>query len=122
MNTEKYKIDSIIDWEYLHELTDNDSDLELELLDLFVSDASLRIVEIKNAIALNDFQSIAREAHQIKGSGSNIGAVQIQLAAEKLEQMTCASQTENMMQIIAEIEDEITNINSCLKHLDLDRQ
>ncbi|AFZ03011.1 GAF domain-containing protein [Calothrix sp. PCC 6303] len=117
LNQEKRSIDSIINWEHLHQLSENNSEFELELLQIFVNDAPAHIKSLKNAIACDDFQSIEQEAHHIKGSGGNIGASQVQLTAEKLEQLAFASQTKNMMQLVTCIEDDIAQIQEFIESL-----
>ncbi len=75
-----------LDWEHLHEISDGDTDFEIELLQMFVEDAQTHIDEVKEAVEQNDWQKLGREAHHLKGASANVGAIPMQLAAQKLEE------------------------------------
>ncbi|MEH2239330.1 MAG: response regulator [Nostoc sp.] len=61
-------VDLPIDWERLHQLSENDPEFELELLQIFVEDIQPRLEVMRIAIAAHDFEQLAREIHQIKGA------------------------------------------------------
>ncbi|MTJ09760.1 response regulator [Anabaena sp. UHCC 0204] len=93
-----------IDWEYLHQLSENNPEFEFELLKMFTENTQSHLEEIKAAIIANDFQKIAWEAHYIKGSSANIGATTMQNAAAKLEQLskkqTCAGASALLTELV----------------------
>lgn len=76
----------LIDRQRLQEYSGGDIDFEQELLDVFVADAQEHLTAIGNAIATQDFTTIAQEAHHLKGSGGNVGADSFQSLAAQLEQ------------------------------------
>ena len=76
-----------LNWEHLHEISDGDADFELELLQMFVEDAQTHIDAVKEAVEQNDWQTLGREAHHLKGASANVGATPMQLSAQKLEEM-----------------------------------
>lgn len=78
--------DSLIDWDYLSQLSGGDTEFEQELLLTFVEDAQMHLSAAKAALAEQDVEQIKREAHHLKGSGGNVGAVTIQGLATQLEQ------------------------------------
>ncbi|MHC5732007.1 MAG: hypothetical protein ACYTXY_49665, partial [Nostoc sp.] len=63
--TDVGSVDLLIDWERLHELSENNPEFELELVQIFVEDIQSRIEVVKTAIATHDFQELALQAHQI---------------------------------------------------------
>jgi len=63
---------------------DNDAFLR-EIVGIFLEDTPVRLVELDEGLAAGDVAKFARAAHSIKGSSSNIGAVALRTAAEKLE-------------------------------------
>ncbi|MDP5338364.1 MAG: response regulator, partial [Nodularia sp. (in: cyanobacteria)] len=81
-------IELAIDWEHLHQLSENNTEFELELLQIFVEDSQLHLEASKAAIATDNFPQLARSAHQLKGASANIGAISMQQAAEKLEKLS----------------------------------
>jgi CheY-like chemotaxis protein len=108
-----------IDWQHLHQLSENDAEFELTLLAIFVEDIQPRIEIVKAAIASSNFQQIAQAAHQIKGASANIGATSMRLAAEQLELMASHQELRDTSQIIAELEEFIKCIQDFLKNTKL---
>ncbi|MEH2239331.1 response regulator [Nostoc sp.] len=104
-----------IDWERLHQLSENDSEFELELLQIFVEDIQPRLEVMRIAIAAHDFEQLAREAHQIKGASANVGATTMHLAAEKLEQLAHNQERRGTTNIISELEEFLKRIQEFLK-------
>ncbi|KOP26740.1 ATPase [Hapalosiphon sp. MRB220] len=103
-----------IDWEHLHQISENDADFELELLQIFVKDIQSRLELTKAAIAVNDFQQMAQQAHQIKGSSSNIGATTMYLAAEKLEQLAHKQERRGSTESLTQLEEIVNSIQAFL--------
>jgi histidine phosphotransfer protein HptB len=63
---------------------DNDEFLR-EITGIFLEDTPQRIAELDDSLAASDLTKFARAAHSIKGSSSNLGAMALRAAAEKLE-------------------------------------
>ncbi|MBD2456041.1 response regulator [Nostoc sp. FACHB-87] len=103
-----------IDWEHLHQLSENDAEFELQLLEIFVEDMQSRLESIKAAIANSDFQQMAQQTHQIKGTTNNIGAKSMYLAAEKLEQLALYQERRGSTELIAELEDFVNRVKAFL--------
>ncbi len=83
---------------------DNDLDLFNELIGIFINDTTGRINELKSAMNHSDILALERIAHSIKGSASNIGAIEVSNAAKNLE-------------YIAK-DKEITKADTCIKELE----
>jgi HPt (histidine-containing phosphotransfer) domain-containing protein len=54
-----------------------DSDLVGELAELFLVDATTLVTLIGNSLACADSNTLARAAHQLKGSSANVGALEL---------------------------------------------
>jgi histidine phosphotransfer protein HptB len=63
---------------------DNDEFLR-EIAGIFFEDTPLRIAELEQSLVAGDLSKFTRAAHSIKGSSSNLGAMALRAAAEKLE-------------------------------------
>jgi HPt (histidine-containing phosphotransfer) domain-containing protein len=63
---------------------DNDEFLR-EITGIFLEDTPLRIAELEQSLVAGDVPKFTRAAHSIKGSSSNLGAMTLRAAAEKLE-------------------------------------
>ncbi len=107
-------IDLPIDWERLHQLSENNPEFELELLQIFVDDIQPRLEVIKIAIATYDFDQLAREAHQIKGASANMGVTTMYMAAEKLEQLVHNQERQITTSLISELEEFVKRIQEFL--------
>ncbi|WP_442949233.1 ATP-binding protein [Nostoc sp.] len=112
--TDVGSVDLAIDWERLHQLSENNPEFELELLQLFVEDIQPRLQIIKIAIAVDNFEQLAREIHQIKGASANVGATTMHLAAEKLEQLVYNQERRGTTNIISELEEFVKSIQEFL--------
>lgn len=107
-------VDLPIDWERLHQLSENNPEFELELLQIFVEDIQPRLEVIKIAIAAHDFEQVARETHQIKGASANMGITTMHLAAEKLEQLAYKQERRGTTNFISELEEFVKRIQEFL--------
>ncbi len=103
-----------IEWERLHQLSENNPEFELELLQIFFDDIQPRIEMIKIAIAAQNFEQIALQAHQIKGASANMGITTMHLAAEKLEQLAHNQEHRGTNQFILELEEFVKRIQEFL--------
>lgn len=71
----------------LRSLCPDDGDVFLrEILTIFIDDTPVRISELHSTRAAGDVGGFVRAAHSIKGSSSNVGASELRMIAEKLEQ------------------------------------
>jgi CheY-like chemotaxis protein len=92
------------DWEHLHQLSENNQEFELELLQMFAEDAAIHLQAIELALAQPDFSALEREAHQIKGSSANVGAKPMQVSATQLERMAMQKQLAGASDLLSELE------------------
>ena len=104
----------LIDWKHLHQLSESNTEFELELLQMFVEDAQSHLEVTKAAIASNDFQLFEQEAHHLKGSSANIGATTMHLAAEKLEQLARTQERRGTTDLILELEHSVNRLKAFL--------
>jgi PAS domain S-box-containing protein len=104
-----------IDWEVLHQLSDDDRDFEIELLQMLVEDMLLHVAATKVAIANFDFIQVGREAHHLKGVTGNVGAKTMYQAAIKLEELALNQERRGTGDLLAKFEDFITTVQTYLK-------
>jgi HPt (histidine-containing phosphotransfer) domain-containing protein len=76
-----------IDWERLHQISEDDTEFELELLTMLAEDVKLHIEDLRQAVTNGDAEAIAHEAHYIKGASANVGVNRIANLAKQLEQL-----------------------------------
>nr|WP_290223088.1 response regulator [Trichocoleus desertorum] len=100
-----------IDWDHLHQMSDNSYEFELELLTIFVEDTQVHLKAIKTAIAESNFWEIEQAAHHIKGASANVGAKTMQVAAAQIEQQARQQKSEDSTQLLTEIEEALIQID-----------
>jgi len=76
-----------INLDQLHQISEGDIEFEIEVLQVYVEDVLQRIEIIRQAIANKDYTQIMKEAHHVKGSSSNVGALQMRDLAVQLEDL-----------------------------------
>ncbi|MDF5721251.1 MAG: response regulator [Rhizonema sp. PD37] len=103
-----------IDWEHLHQLSENNAEFELELLQFFVEDIQPRLEILKAAIEKSDFELIDHQSHHLKGASANIGAVLMHQASEQLEQLAQKSERKGAFELVSKLEEFINRIQDFL--------
>ena len=66
---------------------DGEPDLIVELIDLYLEDARRRLAIMKESLANRNWLSVKREAHSLRGSSGNLGALQMALICDEIEGM-----------------------------------
>ena len=99
-----------LDWEHLHQMSDNSYEFELELLNVFVEDTWTHLKAVKAAIAESNFWEIEQAAHHIKGASANVGAKTMQAAAAEIEQQARHQKMNQATQLVIEIEQALSLI------------
>jgi HPt (histidine-containing phosphotransfer) domain-containing protein len=84
---------------------DNDEFLR-EITGIFLEDTPLRIAELEQSLAAGDVSKFTRAAHSIKGSSSNLGAMTLRAAAEKLEHQSQRAGLANVAPLMSEVKVE----------------
>jgi HPt (histidine-containing phosphotransfer) domain-containing protein len=92
--------DSPVNLEQLNQISEGDIEFEIEVLQVYVEDISQRIETIQDAIIGNDWSKIMGEAHHLKGSSANVGALQIQTLAGQLEKLDESQDQQKALEII----------------------
>lgn len=64
---------------------DEAADLIQELLDLFIEEGEPRLDHLSSMIRAKDAEQVARDAHALAGSSSNIGALRLSKVAKWIE-------------------------------------
>jgi HPt (histidine-containing phosphotransfer) domain-containing protein len=76
-----------IDWEQLHQVSEDDPEFEFELLTMLAEDIKIHIEDLRQAVSNLDPTAIAHEAHYIKGASANLGVISITSIAKQIEQL-----------------------------------
>ncbi len=101
---------SPINPEQLNQISEGDIEFEIEVLQVYVEDISQRIDTIREAIAIQDYTQIKKQAHHIKGSSSNVGAMQMRVFALQLEDLEENQDSEKVLTISEQMLEQIQAI------------
>jgi HPt (histidine-containing phosphotransfer) domain-containing protein len=104
--------------ENLRALNPGDEDEFLrEIAGIFFEDTPQRIAELEQSLVAGDLSKFTRAAHSIKGSSSNLGAVALRAAAEKLEQQARASGLADVGALVTGVKTEFDRAHAALTTL-----
>jgi hypothetical protein len=104
-----------INWERLHQLANNDSEFETELLQIFLEDARTHLNGAGEAFQQQEFVKLKDEAHQLKGASANVGAVPIQNTAAELEKKARAQDPEGMKELFQKLENLLAQMQQLIE-------
>lgn len=95
---------------------DNDEFLR-EIIGIFLEDTPQRLAELDQSLATGDLTKFARAAHSIKGSSSNLGAMALRAAAEKLENRARSEGLTDLAALVGTVRAEFERADAALKAL-----
>lgn len=98
----------MMDLEALSEALDFDIEDVAILIELFVENAQISLVNMDEAIREDDITTIQNEAHAIKGSAANLMLVDIQNMAREMEVAAKENRKINYLTLYSQIEEKIT--------------
>lgn len=107
---------SVINMEYMSDVSGGDTDLERELIQLYIEQSDLNIEHLE----LNCVDGLSNEwveaAHKLKGGSTSVGATQLQSLCAKAQDMNpaTAEQRRNMLQ---EIKDAYSSVKEALNEV-----
>jgi HPt (histidine-containing phosphotransfer) domain-containing protein len=103
-----------IDWEQLHQVSEDDPEFELELLIMLAEDVKIHIVNLRQAVIDRDVAEIGREAHYIKGASANVGVVNLTNIAKQIEQISREQLVADTASLVEQMVIEIDRLETYL--------
>ncbi|MEG4209235.1 PAS domain S-box protein [Microcoleus sp. S13_B4] len=97
-------LESVVDMARLHEISGADLEFEREILQTFVVDTASYLEAAKEAIASGDMETLARQAHQIKGVSATAAVRLMPEMADQVQSRAESNDLEGATKIIAELE------------------
>lgn len=86
----------------------------VELIDLFLDDAPKKIQHIEELLTCKNYTEIAREIHSLKGSCSNLGALQLTQHCKAMEKALLIGDYEELPSLLEKILDEYASVENYL--------
>jgi HPt (histidine-containing phosphotransfer) domain-containing protein len=101
-----------IDWEQLHQVSEDDPEFELELLTMLAEDVKIHIDDLRQAVIDRDALAIATEAHYIKGASANVGIISITAAAKQIEALAREQKLEDTAKIVEKMATDLSSLET----------
>ena len=90
-------------------------DFERELVETFVSSGDKCLAEILSAYRTNDFETIGKRAHALKGASANIHAAGLAAAASSLESAARTNSTGEIDGLLQQLSEKLQAVNAELR-------
>jgi CheY-like chemotaxis protein len=100
--------------EKLRAMRQGDSDLVLEVIDLFLQETPDRLVALRDGLSRGDLPLIARVAHTIRGSAGHLGAKGLVALCARVEDKARQGVPFNNAFALSSIEEEIERVREAL--------
>jgi two-component system, sensor histidine kinase and response regulator len=104
-----------IDLEALRQITGGDAEFERELADTFVASGDQALADIIAALKTNDYDTVRKRAHALKGASANIHALSLCSVASSLETAARSQAGPVMSGLVDELAQKLAAVNAELR-------
>jgi HPt (histidine-containing phosphotransfer) domain-containing protein len=115
MNNNDSAVSLEINWERLHQISDADSEFELELLNMLAVDMEEQLVALRIAIDHQDAEQLKHLAHYIKGAAANVGVNSISEIAQNMEETALTHQFADAGQLLVTLTNQQQQFSAYLQ-------
>ncbi len=106
-----------IDYERIEDATGGDREFLEELVEIFLTDASERVEELKDALSRGEAETFSRTAHKLKGSSANMGAVRLTDIARDMENLGKTSSLNGAEALMEPLQEELVRVRETLQQM-----
>ncbi len=92
-----------------------EDDLVAELIEIFLEDTPLRLATLGEAVASGDTETISSQAHAMKSSSGQLGAVVFSALCKELEQRGRDQQVDGVEALFTRLMDEFARVRTALQ-------
>jgi len=92
-------------------------DFLVELIDVYLVDTPNRLVNLRQALDGGDVETCVREAHTLKSSSANVGAMCLSVLAKEMESAGRAGQIASVSGEMQRFEDLFAHVKAALEAL-----
>ena len=90
------------------------ADFLVELIDVYLADTPNRLALLRQAIEGGDAETCVREAHTLKSSSANLGALELSASAKEMEAAGRAGRTATLADEIGRFESQFAAVKTAL--------
>ena len=110
-----------VDLAALREVTGGDTEFERELIATFVTSGDKCLADIMQAVQPNDYETLGKRAHALKGASANIHAHRLSAAASNLETAARAKSLREIDGLVRQVKENLRAVNAQLRNSRLNR-
>jgi HPt (histidine-containing phosphotransfer) domain-containing protein len=88
-----------------------------ELVNVFVVDSEPKILALKQAVAVKDFDSLREISHSFKGASGNLSALALSDLCFKIEKLSSEGEHAGIEEVIAQVEQEYRAVKAILQSM-----
>lgn len=92
-------------------------DFLVELIDVYLKDTPNRVVQLRRALDGGDNETFVREAHTLKSSSANVGAMGLSALAKEMESAGRSGKIETVAREVTRFEEEFALVKTALEAL-----
>jgi len=92
-------------------------DFLVDLIDVYLADTPNRIAQMRESVDGSDTDTLIREAHTLKSSSANVGAMRLSALAKQMELVWQTGNFAGMADDVREFEDEFIQVKAALEAL-----
>jgi len=113
--------DQVLDMEVVDELLeltgDDDPELLLDLIHMFLEDAPRKIEGMNEGLEKGDLELVTHAAHSLKGSAGNLGIRMVQQDCDELQIAGQANDVETVRKLVPMLEEHFSQAIAALEDL-----
>ena len=106
-----------VDLKALREITGGDAEFERELIKTFVTSGDKCLADIVEALRTDDYETVGKRAHALKGASANIHAHRLCAAASHLESAARAKSLRDIDGLVRELQQNLSAVNAQLREV-----
>ncbi|MBI3957860.1 MAG: Hpt domain-containing protein [Chloroflexi bacterium] len=107
-----------IDRSILHileeDVADNDPDIMLEFINIYLHDSEEHIDEIAKQMGSKEYRKIEISAHSLKSSSATFGAMALSALSDQIEQLARARKSDGIAEILHSVRAEFARVKAAL--------
>ena len=112
---------NVLDMEVVEEILslsgDDDPELLLDLIQMFLEDAPVKVNTILNGLASGNLEELTEAAHSLKGSAGNLGARLVQDDCDALQNAGRANDEDVVRELVPNLEQHFAEALEALETL-----
>lgn len=82
-------------------------DFVRKLLEVFETEASARVLELRAALRRNDLPAVGRAAHRLRGASGSVGAVEVMQLSAQVEALSATAEADSLLPLIEALEQAV---------------